>query len=485
MDDRRGLAVTQRGDQRGTIAAVATNQRNRFAGDPFNTGHDGSARVGLDLKYLLTSNLTLNATFNPDFGQVEVDPAVVNLSAFETFFPEKRPFFMEGMGLFNVAGAGYDGNMRTSVHTRRVIDPAWGAKLTGTAGKTTFGFLSASDHAPEDIGDRGAAIAGRNKAFTLARATYALGGSNYVGAIATDTELAGVFNRVQGADLSVRFSAPQQFSATVLASETGGVTPGTHGIAAQTSYQYGTRRFAWSGQLEHYDRDFRMDTAFYNRTGFTSSWSQAEVHFYPDSTVPWVKRVSPYYRSKLGFDDIQQGREDALTIGVRLAFTRQGFLSVSHRVSHEPWQGRRYDTSGAINASANSQITRWLRFSTVFYRSHDIYYDAVAPFQGQSTGAGLGLTLQPGAHFEQNVRYDGIWFDRSADRAPVYRVHIVNTQTTYQFDRHFRLRLLEQFAAKLGATATDHGHPSAATADLDVRECQRITSLRRYTAQPL
>src|SRR2546422_5843110 len=47
---------------------------------------------------LLTSNLTLNATVNPDFGQVEVDPAVVNLSAFETFFEERRPFFVEGAG---------------------------------------------------------------------------------------------------------------------------------------------------------------------------------------------------------------------------------------------------------------------------------------------------------------------------------------------------------------------------------------------------
>ena len=68
--------------------------------DPFNDGSLYDYRVGADLKYLLTSNLTLDATINPDFGQVEVDPAVVNLSAFETFFPEKRPFFIEGAGIF-------------------------------------------------------------------------------------------------------------------------------------------------------------------------------------------------------------------------------------------------------------------------------------------------------------------------------------------------------------------------------------------------
>lgn len=72
--------------------------------DPFARPHEVGARVGADLKYLLTSNLTLAATVNPDFGQVEVDPAVVNLSAFETFFPERRPVFIEGQGMFGFGG---------------------------------------------------------------------------------------------------------------------------------------------------------------------------------------------------------------------------------------------------------------------------------------------------------------------------------------------------------------------------------------------
>jgi hypothetical protein len=70
-------------------------------GSPFEEPRTSSLRVGADVKALLTSTLTLDATINPDFGQVEVDPAVVNLSAFETFFDEKRPFFIEGSGLFD------------------------------------------------------------------------------------------------------------------------------------------------------------------------------------------------------------------------------------------------------------------------------------------------------------------------------------------------------------------------------------------------
>ncbi|HVP39553.1 MAG TPA: DUF5916 domain-containing protein [Candidatus Saccharimonadales bacterium] len=70
------------------------------AGSPFRSGHDYFGNAGLDLKYDLTRDLSLTATVNPDFGQAEVDPAVVNLSAYETFYPEKRPFFVEGAGYF-------------------------------------------------------------------------------------------------------------------------------------------------------------------------------------------------------------------------------------------------------------------------------------------------------------------------------------------------------------------------------------------------
>ena len=69
-------------------------------GDPFTRRADVKIDGGLDMKYGVTSNLTLTGTINPDFGQVEVDPAVVNLSQFETFFPEKRPFFTEGAQIF-------------------------------------------------------------------------------------------------------------------------------------------------------------------------------------------------------------------------------------------------------------------------------------------------------------------------------------------------------------------------------------------------
>ncbi len=75
-------------------------------GDPFNDGSVYTPGIGADIKYALSSSLTLNASINPDFGQVEIDPAVINLSDVETFFDEKRPFFIEGSSVYNFGQGG-------------------------------------------------------------------------------------------------------------------------------------------------------------------------------------------------------------------------------------------------------------------------------------------------------------------------------------------------------------------------------------------
>jgi hypothetical protein len=96
------------------------------AGDPFDNGHTYFGGAGLDLKYGVTSNLTLDAAVNPDFGQVESDPAFVNLTAFEQFLPERRPFFVEGASIFSLGGTGpfiQFGNTPQYFYSRRIGRP--------------------------------------------------------------------------------------------------------------------------------------------------------------------------------------------------------------------------------------------------------------------------------------------------------------------------------------------------------------------------
>ena len=98
-----GMRITSRPRGMELVPYVVTQAnyvRPASAANPFTDDSEYKYRVGGDVKYRLTSNLTLNATINPDFGQVEVDPAVVNLSTFETFFQERRPFFIEGANAF-------------------------------------------------------------------------------------------------------------------------------------------------------------------------------------------------------------------------------------------------------------------------------------------------------------------------------------------------------------------------------------------------
>ncbi|HZI89540.1 MAG TPA: DUF5916 domain-containing protein [Candidatus Polarisedimenticolia bacterium] len=107
--------------------------------DPFQNGSDRVGSIGADLKYGLTSSLTLNATVNPDFGQVEVDPAVVNLTAFETFFPERRPFFIEGADLFKFGVTRSFNNFNTTIpfHARRI-----GREPSLTLEGANYGFVN-------------------------------------------------------------------------------------------------------------------------------------------------------------------------------------------------------------------------------------------------------------------------------------------------------------------------------------------------------
>ena len=101
-----GLTIGERPRQLELLPYVVSRGQFKYAppGDPYHTNRDLGVSAGGDLKYLLTSTLTLDATFNPDFGQVEVDPASVNLSAYETFYDEKRPFFVAGRSAFSFGG---------------------------------------------------------------------------------------------------------------------------------------------------------------------------------------------------------------------------------------------------------------------------------------------------------------------------------------------------------------------------------------------
>ena len=162
----RGLELLPYAAARGEYVHLSDPAGVTFA-NPYRDGSDHFTDVGLDLKYRLTSNVTLDATVNPDFGQVELDPSVINLTAFETRFEEQRPFFIEGADIFSFGEggpAGVTGRPPQLLYSRRIgrtpqgsvpsdavfsdVDAAatilGAAKVTGrTAGGWSLGFLEA------------------------------------------------------------------------------------------------------------------------------------------------------------------------------------------------------------------------------------------------------------------------------------------------------------------------------------------------------
>jgi hypothetical protein len=415
---------------------------------------ENDAHVGASGKFGITSGVTLDATVNPDFSQVESDAFQIQVNQrFPIFFSEKRPFFMEGMGLFNIARGN---NMRTAVHTRRIVDPMFGAKLTGTLGKTTFGVLNALDDHPGDVGDRGDEFADRNKLFTVGRATYALRRSDYIGGIVTQTTHKGRNNFATGADFIIRPSSAQMVAGMFLTTRTSDGTRDTQGNATQLTYEFETRRFQSTVQGEHYDRDFQMDTAFYLRTGFSGVWTYQQVNFHPRSGKNfWLQRISPFVFAKAGRDRIQNGDENFLNTGVRFNFTRQGNFEIATSRGKEAWQGQEFKIGSDIFMFAGIQAVRWLNVYGGGGIGPGIYYDEVDPFQGRSLFSFFGFTLQPNQHITQSIEGNVSWLERKSTGERIYDVTVLNSKTTYQFDKHFLVRFLAQYDSSEHRLLTD------------------------------
>ncbi len=142
--------------------------------------NDPAGELGFGVKYGITPNLTADFTVNPDFSQIESDrPQVETNQRFALFYPEQRPFFLEGQEIFQTA------TPLTLVHTRTIVDPRFGGKLTGKVGQATLGFVVADDEAAGRLDDSAHPQYGTTAQTVLGRARYDFYAESYLGAIMT------------------------------------------------------------------------------------------------------------------------------------------------------------------------------------------------------------------------------------------------------------------------------------------------------------
>ena len=443
---------------RDVIPSVSVSERQNRTTPSSWSALDQVKDAGISAKLGLTTQVTVDATLNPDFSQVESDAFQVDVNQrFPVFYSEKRPFFMEGAGIFSLAATGSgDNSMQRAVHTRRIVDPIAGVKLTGSTGRWTFATLSTSDQAPGHAVAPDDRAATRDQITNVGRAQVSLRPSEYVGAIVTDSEFAGRSNRVAGMDVSTRVSTTQRVDVFVLASSTRPREGDSQrGIAANVVYNYNTRAMSASGSVEHYDRGFQMDTAFLNRVGFTSAWGYVDHNFYPvKPRVAWIRRITPFMFAQGGMDRVAGGHDLIEVAGARFNFTRLGFLRVDRTWGHEPWANRRFER-GALRSWGNVQLFRWVKFDGRIESGRATYYDAVNPFQGERRRVNGGIVLQPNGRFAQTLSFDQVTFDRRDTGERVYRVRILNSKTTYQFTRELFLRGIIQYDSSRSRVLTD------------------------------
>ncbi len=284
-----------------TLTAGRADQRPDFPDGPLATG-DEDTEVGITARWGITPNLNLGATLNPDFSQVEADVAQLEVNTqFALFFPERRPFFLEGADLFDTP--------QPVVFTRNVADPAWGIKLTGKEGKNAHGVFVARDELTNLLfpGSQGSSAGSFNFESTAAAVRYRrdVGKSSAIGAIATSRDGGGYSNLVLGVDGVLRFRDADFIRVQVLGSR----TEYPNEIAAEYGQPFGSfddeallfaydhigRDWEVSFQFRDIGENFRADMGFMPRAdtrilvgGFERNW--------------WGEEDDSYKQLNLGFE---------------------------------------------------------------------------------------------------------------------------------------------------------------------------------------
>ena len=278
-----------------TVTASRTDQRDDPLAGPMVDG-DVESEAGLSVRWGITPDLTANLAINPDFSQVEADVAQLDVNnQFALFFPEKRPFFLEGSDYFRTP--------IQAVFTRTVADPSFGAKLTGKRGNNTFGVYAAEDDItnlilPGATGSDSESLSASNTAF-VGRYSRSFGDASSVGTLLTARSGDGYHNYVGGLDAQWKISDQHRLSAQVLRSDTKYPTVLAEdfdqpleafvGTAAQLEYNYDSRNWFAFGRYELRDEGFRADSGFVARVDYDQQTIGGGRRWHGDDSNWWTR----------------------------------------------------------------------------------------------------------------------------------------------------------------------------------------------------
>jgi hypothetical protein len=321
------------------IPSLTVGQNSRFvrsfqplalATDPGRIVNEPVAvDLGLTAKFIPSSAVTVDLAINPDFAQVEADQLVVTANQrFPIFFPEKRPFFLEGIDIFQTP--------ITAVHTRAIVDPDVAVKTTGKLGRNTFGLMVASDNGPGNFSadDRGALFSclerraldprvvcnnerfiDKNAYIGVLRLKRDVGKENSLGMLATSYSFIEKHNQVLGIDGRFRLDKQTTTTFQLLGTtsrnfffdpDDGETRYRTgNGFGYVGAYNVSGRNWGWELYGEGFTQDYRADVGFVQRTN--SNFNSFSIRYNSDPN-PKKKIISYHIHNFTHVDYDWQGR---------------------------------------------------------------------------------------------------------------------------------------------------------------------------------
>jgi hypothetical protein len=402
-------------------------------------GTDASPEGGLNFKYGVTSNLTADLTLNPDFSQIESDrPQIAVNQRFNLFFPELRPFFIEGADIFAVTQLPI-----TVVHTRTIVDPLYGGKLTGKVGKTTLGVMYANDQAAGEAEDTlFPATSGHSAQTFVGRVRYDLYPESHIGAIVTDRELLDSHSRLAGIDGDLRLGDTHALSFRMLGTQhrdlegldTTGHLAGVFLRKSGRNVSYGVGSFMLSP-------DFKTDVGFVRRTDQRTSAANLSYRWWPEAwLINWGPQLN--YSRNYDFDGILN--DEKARAGVNFQFAQNVGVTASANRDMERFGGVDFYKSGyRLNINLS---TRLAGIGFGVNGGDQIFFDHNAPYRGYESGifAVLGLRFVSRLRSEIQLTTNRFTDPRNND-ALVFDVKIARAFTTYQFTDRLLLRNITEY----------------------------------------
>jgi len=403
---------------------------------------DSKPSIGLTGTVGITSQLILDMAINPDFSQVESDAGQISENQrYALYYPEKRPFFQEGKGIFDIAAMSEMAFFQQAFHTRQILNPLAGIKITGKiTDHDRIGFLYALDDPYESAASDSA------KTFinyAIGRLHHSFLNDSYIGAIATFREGTGIYNRVAGIDGRWRLNPSTKVEFNALGSSTVS-NPGGDQKADWTGtaiISKNTNRLSGDLQVQHIGEGFITQSGFLLRSGINNLMMDLAYSFYRDKG--FFRKVSPNFYGFLNQDIMANLWERDFGLGMSVSGQRSTQISFFLNPSDEVYLNKRLRTH-SFHLNASSQVIQSLRIQTEYRFGYLTRY-VENPYTGCGTTASLSINFQPLKKFQTDLILNYSDFYQIENRVREFSYLIIRSRNTFQLTSKLFVRGIVEY----------------------------------------